>query len=530
MSISIEYLIIIEKKSSPAFYGLCDDINSFNKFIQANGAIFQKSPTQLCLTNSKTSFTYKVWMGYVSDKEQRYFHVKISANSEKHIGEFVKLAKAIKSSAHGGKAHIETLWNDVSLYYAQKAYPHIHRIENLMRRVITYFMLTRVGKEWISLASPDVVKKEISKKQNNYVEALFQIDFIQLGDVLFKPYSTSNIENLFEAIEDLDAVTVEEISYYRPKSNWDRHFSKIVDCEAAFLDKRWNHLYKLRCEIAHNKLFGAADFEDVIRLVTEIEPYLVKAFESANHVTISQEDKEKIAESIVSNVNSSIGEFISNWNMLERRILDIADQQHSMNDAIKQLFTKNIIDSHTNDQLVSLLKIRNLIVHAAELDFSERELAQSVSIMRYILKHLPFYKQPASFHAECIEKLEKYFELELIKNTQSTYRAADNSVSISCAVSKLHEKKSYTHYWFAFHMSHLSFLEETSTGYASFGCGSADNLIVLPIEKLMSLLKNCNTTDNAQRSYWHVQIIVKSGTLFMAQNEGEHISISSYLI
>ena len=116
MTISIEYLVIIEGKSSPALYGLCDDVKSFNKFIQTDSQIKLKQSKKLCFGNSDTEFGYDVGMGNVSDKEQRFFHVKISAKSQESLEAFVKLTRAIKRVVSHGGAQIETLWDDVSLY------------------------------------------------------------------------------------------------------------------------------------------------------------------------------------------------------------------------------------------------------------------------------------------------------------------------------------------------------------------------------------------------------------------------------
>jgi hypothetical protein len=138
----------------------------------------------------------------------------------------------------------ETLWDDVSLYYSQKSYPLIHKVENLMRKLITYFMLTNIGKEWVTQTSPSVIMDAIDKsKRKQYLDVLHQIDFINLADFLFKPYQTKDTKELFQIISDAkskDDLNLEDLKTFEAKSNWQKYFSKIVDCTDEYLDKRWN--------------------------------------------------------------------------------------------------------------------------------------------------------------------------------------------------------------------------------------------------------------------------------------------------
>ncbi len=539
MKISIEYLVIIEGNSSPALYRLCDDVKSFKKFIQADSQIRFKQAKKIGYSDSKTEFGYHVEMGRVSDKQQRFFHVRISTDNQNTLDTLVNLARAIKSVIIHGGAQIETLWDDVSLYYSQKAYPYIHRIENLMRKVITYFMLTTVGKEWVNIASPDVVKKQINNRQKRYIDALFQVDFIELGDFLFKAYSTSNIDQLYNLIEEqdgFDALTVEDILDFKARSNWDRYFSDIVDCDAAFLKKRWSQLYELRCDIAHNKLFGRAGLENVIRLVEEVQPFLEKAFQNANRVNITSEDKEQIAESIASNLSSSFGNFIEAWKHLESKLNVLAQSaleenvRSSVRTSVQTLLVDGIIDENTAQDIEKFRGMRNQIVHDAELDITEIELAEAIRGINLVVDILPTIEQPASFHAECVDKIEMYLDIKLKKRSRTTYNTINSTVAITCTVSKLHERKTVDYYWFGFHQNQKEFLEKAENAYATFGCGSSEKILVVPLEEFSRLLDQCNTTTKPSRFYWHVQLFKKNDTLFIHQKNGKHIDMSRYLL
>lgn len=77
------------------------------------------------------------------------------------------------------------LWDDISLYYSQQAYPIIYEIENLMRQLITKFMLINAGLRWEKERTPEDVRKSINDK-NKEPTVLYNVDYIQLSNFLFK--------------------------------------------------------------------------------------------------------------------------------------------------------------------------------------------------------------------------------------------------------------------------------------------------------------------------------------------------------
>jgi Txe/YoeB family toxin of Txe-Axe toxin-antitoxin module len=231
MELVTEYLVIVEKKASEAVYHLCDDIGEFNKLLKSDpdieiedGLIYYKQ-----LLKSK----YEVKAGEVEAKDQRFFHVRLTFNDkEEHIEDYTRLLRSIKGTVHKAGGQPETLWDDVSFYYSRKAYPLIHKIENLMRKLITYFMLTNVGKEWVTEASPSDVREAIDKsKRKQYLDVLHQTDFKHLGDLLFKPYQTRDISELYvilDGVHKSEELDLDELRSFASKSNWERYFSAIV--------------------------------------------------------------------------------------------------------------------------------------------------------------------------------------------------------------------------------------------------------------------------------------------------------------
>ncbi len=536
---TIEYLIIIEKKSSPALFGLCDSIRAFNKFLQTEGDISIERNKKIRHSSTDTLLGYQVEMGQVRGKNQRFFHVRVAVDEPDSISSLVILARTIKRVVVDGGGQIETLWDDVSLFYSHKAYPHIHRIENLMRKLITYFMLTSVGKEWVITASPEAVRKQIDSKQKQYIDALFQVDFIHLGDFLFKAYASKNIQELYDLIEEqggLVDIIANEILEFKARSNWDRYFSEFVECEATFLDKRWKQLYELRCDIAHNKLFGRADYDSVIRLVEEVEPFLIKALEGANRVEVSKEDKEQIAESVAGSINKAFGEFIETWKLLEIRLKKaISQSSHevpttnlSVSETLRILQKEGELDALTAQKIKNLMKMRNSIVHEATSGLTSAEVDEGIKQIRFLTDRIPIIDQPVSFHAECIKRIENYLKIKFNKKSTSTYLAEEEAIALTCNISKLQERKP-PYYWFGFYQRQLDFLQKTKKSFAAFGCGSANTIFLIPSDWLFNYLENCSVT-KTPKFYWHIQIIFKDGKYLLYQRDGNHVDLSGFLL
>lgn len=227
------------------------------------------------------------------------------------------MSRAIRKLLHmASNGNVQNLWDDISFYYSKISYPHIHEIENLMRKLITKFMLTNVGLSWAKDTIPEDIRKsprqEKSGSTNNY---LYEIDFIQLSDFLFSEYRTLEISALIKKISEIKTQTVEmsEISDFIPKSNWKRYFEPHVDCDATYLESRWKRLYELRCKIAHNNAFSKTDHELTIELSKEVKEKLEKAIQSLDAISVPEEEREELVESVIGHANQEAATIFNLW-------------------------------------------------------------------------------------------------------------------------------------------------------------------------------------------------------------------------
>ena len=203
MKIQNEYLIIIDQKKSKGFSSLCNTEERFNEFLCNTSSLkIHKS----MIEHNCNKYSYHLKRGEIKEKNQAFFHLLTAFDGEtERLSEYKLYIKELKSALSNDILSVTSLRDDVSFYYSQQAYSKIHIIENLMRKFITYFMITNIGTNWIEESSPESIKQALDKsKRNQYVDMLQQLDFIHLGDFLFKTYNNEGISNLFKKIKSLD--------------------------------------------------------------------------------------------------------------------------------------------------------------------------------------------------------------------------------------------------------------------------------------------------------------------------------------
>lgn len=127
-----------------------------------------------------------------------------------------------------------------------------------------------------------------------------------------------------DTITDLDLIILKN---FKERSNWERYFAEKLDCSDEYLNKRWIRLYELRNKIAHNAVVGKSQYEEISQLSTEIGGKLEEAIEKVDEINVPAQEKEMLAEELVSNVNELSGEFIHQWRYFENTLRSYAGQE-----------------------------------------------------------------------------------------------------------------------------------------------------------------------------------------------------------
>ena len=140
-------------------------------------------------------------------------------------------------------------------------------------------------------------------------------------------------------------------------------------------------------------------------------------------------------------------------------------------------------------------------------------------------------EKPVSFHEACIKRIETKLEQTVIKRSRTTYSTADETIRVSCAVSKTYERSGQIYYWFAFHPHQKEFLEKSKDSFVAFGCGSENNLLLIPFSKFANWLNDLNTTQDENRFYWHVNITQDENQLTLYPKKGAtRRPLNNYLV
>ena len=301
----LEYLAVSNSDKTE-----CKTINAIKHLLQVNSNIKIKDNK---ISHKGYSSVISIKQGTSNDESHIFFNISLTCINEEDIDDFTALTKSIRSSLSTHLESIYVIWNDLSLYFANKAYPQIFEIENQMRLLITKFMLTTLGLGWVDDRVPVDVKnsvriKDKDKKLNNslYLE---NVDFIQLKNFLFSENFPTHKEKLIKELKrskDFSNLNIEEIKTLLPESNWDRFFESLVGCDSNSLKKKWDRLYELRCMVAHNKDFNKSNLKEVSSLSTELKEIIAQAIESLDGIFLSDEEVDTVeqVDSILESIKS----------------------------------------------------------------------------------------------------------------------------------------------------------------------------------------------------------------------------------
>jgi uncharacterized protein YutE (UPF0331/DUF86 family) len=382
----VEYLVTIDQKDS-----FCASVTAFNNLIKSiDGISLNKS----ALRFKDLSFEYEVQTGEISSDKQRFFHVKFTCPDLATYDVFEILLKSVRTVLTKASGRpVQTVWDDLSFQYARNAYPLIYELENLLRKLITKFMLINVGLGWTNEAIPKEVAESVrtkgAKLDQNY---LYEVDFIQLSNFLFKEYATINsiavIEKLKKAGTTYD-LDLAELKQAIPSSNWDRYFSSVVNCDSEYLRIRWERLYDRRNQIAHNRPLGRVEYEEIVSLCDELKPKIQHAIDNLDQIFVSEHDREFVSENAAVTKTSGYRDFLAAWNELHRILSALSSAtakaekdpskllqlQKNVRASLNRLRRYGVLSPEERERILTLMQLRNVLVHQTDVMVPESTLA-----------------------------------------------------------------------------------------------------------------------------------------------------------
>jgi hypothetical protein len=318
--ITVEYLLPFNTED-----GICANIDSFKALLSTNSNFKIKTNK---IEYKRSAYDFSVSLNVVENQNCSVFNVTFGIT--RVTDKFREMLKAFrKTIGLHLKDNIQIIWDGVSFEWSKSLYPEIYQTENSLRKLISKFMLTKLGIGWHKASIPKDVAESIKKENYKPTHSiLYEVDFIQLANFLFKPYSVKDTSKLPDILSGLieSEMTQEkknEILEYIPKNNWDRYFSDLVEFESVQLKKKWENLYEIRCKVAHNKSMIYEEYETAMKLCVELNHALNKAYENLESIEIPEEDKESIGLRTIGVVNEPTSYFVNRYLNLSDRVSDI---------------------------------------------------------------------------------------------------------------------------------------------------------------------------------------------------------------
>lgn len=380
----VEYLIRVDGSKT-----LCNNMKTFENLLKISSEI-ELENNVIKYKNIDINYNNKK---YLNEDRENVFDLEVYINNIENISEFEAFLRELKSILYKISDNILILQDDISLYYSVNTYPIFNEVENLMRKLLTKFMVIKVGENWDKENIPTKVKKSIesSKRKDSY-SFLYRADFIDLSKFLFDKYSIKTLQDFSK--ESLSGKEINKEDYIE-KSNWERYFNSILKYEDCELQKQWNVMYELRCKIAHNNKFTNEDSKKVLEIYKKIKPVLVDAINKIDDIVIGLEERKVFTESILANGDALIGVFLKKINELENKIIEVYCEQsgeseyrrRSMHNMIKIIKENTDLYNKVFSDIQKLIKIRNEIVHGFR-NIQDVELQEKIDDIERVIRIL----------------------------------------------------------------------------------------------------------------------------------------------
>jgi len=138
---------------------------------------------------------------------------------------------------------------------------------------------------------------------------------------------------------------------------------------------------------------------------------------------------------------------------------------------------------------------------------------------------------PVSFRDECFAKLSTVLHTPLVRRSPAIQASPDGKIGVYCAISRLYQNPTSTGYWFGFHPGQRDALALYETAYVAFGCGSPNNILLIPFQIFKPWLLTFNQTILEDRFYWHVKFEESAGQwINIPKAEFQKRDVTRYLV
>ena len=132
-----------------------------------------------------------------------------------------------------------------------------------------------------------------------------------------------------------------------------------------------------------------------------------------------------------------------------------------------------------------------------------------------------------------VEAASVQSDTALVRKTRALYWSADHSKRLVATISKRYENGGMAKYWYAYHPSWDSFLEDGDSSFLALGCVDLEHAYVIPLKVIQGALPSLNVTEKTGgKSYWHIKLVENDdgGHLLYIPSPGNNIPLSQFKI
>jgi hypothetical protein len=291
-------------------------------------------------------------------------------------GEFETLEairiKLITHLHHQKYNNIYIILDEISAEISCKIYPRINLVENLLRKYVMKFFVTKLGQSWWNVTADGEMKKKVIARKNNenffstFIDnKVYLIDFGELGKIVHSQSSGFiSREDIVSKILELDETPA---AIQNLKKELESNYTKFF--KDTFKDKdfqqKWEELEKLRHKVAHNNLFTKSDLEKAEKLTKELIDIVTDANSKIETISFSSDEKDLIKENIVSKLVTfdviTEDELLKKLEESEKWALRSRDNFVSVKHFVTNYLGSQGFDYRSSFELINQLETKGLI-------------------------------------------------------------------------------------------------------------------------------------------------------------------------
>jgi uncharacterized protein with HEPN domain len=202
--------------------------------------------------------------------------------------------------------HIRILQDDISSEIANKLYPEINAVENLLRRYLIKFFIQRVGIDWWEVtATPKMIEKVNNRLRNRANKFSYFIDpdiefadFDDLGLLIYKQSTGFNEpEKVMEKLMEIESLDDLELLKSELRGNYTKYFKQFF--RDRNFERLWKEMSRIRNKVAHQAAFFQDELDRGTYLSAELQRIIRDAEAQIDKIVLSLEEKEAILQASI---------------------------------------------------------------------------------------------------------------------------------------------------------------------------------------------------------------------------------------